>query len=251
MGGVLHEGALAGGGVLEPVEHLVQGAGERAELVIRPGDGQRPGAALAGHVLGGAAQLVHGVQGTAEGQPDRRGEEEGEGGNHTHEGEPQGGEDALDVAQRHGHHHRHFGAPPAGREDGHPRQLVVGGAGGAAVALETGEVGGPEHGERAARVRGGGHDPAPGVEDLRHLTRLHRWQRLRQPVLLHQPDQSARPRGRQLVEGRHPAPLDHERERHRPDRQRHAQEGGGEQGQAQPQREATPAGPCRAHPTTR
>src|SRR5258705_13286981 len=73
MGGVGDEASLGTGGVVETGEHVVEGAGEPADLIIAAGFGEAPVQIGGGDRRGFGADAFHWAQSTAHDQPGDRG----------------------------------------------------------------------------------------------------------------------------------------------------------------------------------
>ena len=111
MGGVGDERPLPGGAGLEPVEHRVERAGQRAELVVPRGHRQRARAARRRDEGRAAPQLLDRAQRPPEDQPDDEAERHGEQRHDHRERDAERVEHALHLGQR------------DGRDDG--RRLVL------------------------------------------------------------------------------------------------------------------------------
>ena len=177
MGGVLDKAALPGRRLLKPVQHLVQGASESAQLVVSLGNRERSRPTLTGDAGRSAAELLHGTQGTPQRQPDGAGQQERQRRHHAHERDPQRVQHTLDVTQRQGHHHRDALTTPLRVFRHHPCLFVVRAPHrGRSPALQACNLVGREHGKRSAGVGRARHHQTGPVKDLRDLAGFRHWQ---------------------------------------------------------------------------
>jgi len=253
VGGVGDEAALAPPGLLEPVEHAVQGDAEPVDLVLGVRQRQPPGLAGAGDLLGTAAQAGDRPKRAADGDPGDPGEQRQQQRPAHQQPDLDDPEAAGDAGDRHGRDHRQrVAGRPRGPGD-HPQRVALADA--AAVqeswaAVASGlQLGGAQqrHGAVAAH-RGGQHPPAR-VDHLHlHGARAGHRDGIGEAVGVDQGGDVLRPLPGGRVERGHQRPLQAGQQQQRARRQPGRHHQAGEHGEPRPQAASAPP---RRHPPRR